>query len=253
VVSRRGDRRYYVDDHTQPVREELFELLGDVAPRCKNLRAVTFEGDGHPPEVAALALRRLRKMVTPPPDSGGDVPHRAPPGVAQSGTPFDAATDPVALFEECYGLRPAPDDPAGVQAEMDFRMAVLAQALDRRFPISRLLLAGTRERLEAFIRSEPFRACFEQSHRTVHGAFQQWALDRARELREPALDAVLALESLGTMRGPWPEAPVDLTEARFAARALKRHLADRVLITGAVELEALESLWQVVRRAERRQ
>jgi uncharacterized protein (UPF0276 family) len=63
VITRRGSRGFYVDDHTQPVREELFTLLEAVLPRCTSLRAVTFEGDGHPPEVAALTLRRLRKLV----------------------------------------------------------------------------------------------------------------------------------------------------------------------------------------------
>jgi uncharacterized protein len=254
VVSRRGERRYYVDDHTQPVREELFELLAEVAPRCTHLRAVTLEADGHPPEVAALLLRRLRVLVPPTEGSrrGGAHSGSARPPAPRGNRPFTAATDPIALLDESYGLRPASEDATGVQAEVDFRMAVLAQAIDRRFPISRLLLAGTREGLESFMRSEFFRACFVQSHRTVLKAFQQWAIARARELREPSLDAVLALESLETQRRPWPAAPFDLTEARFAARALKRHLADRALATGAVELEALDQLWQVVRRAERR-
>jgi uncharacterized protein (UPF0276 family) len=55
VVTRRGLRQFYVDDHTQPVREELFSLLESLLPRCPSLRAVTFEGDGHPPEVARVA------------------------------------------------------------------------------------------------------------------------------------------------------------------------------------------------------
>ncbi len=50
----------YFDDHSQPVREELFGLLERILPRCTGLRAVTFEGDGHPDEVAAITLRRLR-------------------------------------------------------------------------------------------------------------------------------------------------------------------------------------------------
>jgi hypothetical protein len=159
----------------------------------------------------------------------------------------------MALFEESYGLRPASEDADAVEAEVDFRMAVLAQTLDRRFPISRLLVAGTRGRLEAFTRSDSFRACFVRNQRSVLSAFQQWAIARSRELREPALDAVLALESVDGGDRRWPAAPVDLTEARFAARALKRHLADRALATGTMELEALEALWQVVRRAGRRE
>ena len=44
---RRAGRRFYVDDHTRPVLEEVFALLKDLIPRCPQLRAVTFEADGH--------------------------------------------------------------------------------------------------------------------------------------------------------------------------------------------------------------
>src|SRR4029077_9675650 len=49
TVVARGDRRFYLDDHTQPVRDELFALLEKVLPRCEKLRAGGFEGDGPPP------------------------------------------------------------------------------------------------------------------------------------------------------------------------------------------------------------
>ena len=65
-------------------------------------------------------------------------------------------------------------------------------------------------------------------------------------------DAVLALEALGTAPRSRQAAPFDLTEVHFAARALRRHLSDRAFATGALELEALEALWQVVRRADHR-
>ena len=245
VVSRRGERRYYADDHTQPVREELFELLAEVLPRCTSLRAVTFEGDGHPPEVAALTLRRLRPLVPPrvpgtPHMRRGDA-RAAPPAAIGPRPSFTAATDPISAFEESYGVRPPSEDPAGVEAEVDFRLAVLAQALDRAFPVSRLLLAPTRAELEDFVGSSVFRACFTEPRRTVAQAFRAWATSRVRELGDPSVEAALAMETLG--------ASSELTEARFAARALRRHLADRAWVSGRVELEALDALRQVVRRS----
>lgn len=254
VVNRRGGRRYYLDDHTQPVREELFELLADVISRCTDLRAVTFEGDGHPPAVAALTLRRLRPLVPAPEGrQRGSAPEvSSAAGRRASGEEpkaFAPASDPIALFEECYGLRPATEDEEGVGAEVDYRMAVLAEALDETFPLSRLLLAATREGLATFVRSAAFRACFAECQRTLTRAFQAWATGRARELGEASLEAVLALEALGPRGHRMAQATFDLTEARFAARTLKRHLGQRAWITGRLEWEGLDALWQVIRRS----
>ncbi|HVE81287.1 MAG TPA: DUF692 family protein, partial [Myxococcales bacterium] len=63
AVVRAGEWAFYLDDHSQPVREELFSLLEHVLPRCQGLQAVTFEGDGHPDAAARATLRRLREHV----------------------------------------------------------------------------------------------------------------------------------------------------------------------------------------------
>ncbi|MHB1847326.1 MAG: MbnB/TglH/ChrH family RiPP precursor modification enzyme, partial [Deltaproteobacteria bacterium] len=81
VVTQGSGRQFYADDHSQPVREELFELLGEVLPRCLALRAVTFEGDGQPEPVARRTLERLRALVRPPaadaPSPAAQLPPRA--------------------------------------------------------------------------------------------------------------------------------------------------------------------------------
>ncbi len=252
VVTRRGDRAIYVDDHTQPIREELFELLSRVLPRCTSLRALTFEGDGHPEAIAARTLTRLRTLVPPrdrAPESvvaGEAAP--VPPPIALTGD-----DDALGIFEESYGMKPPSEDPVGTEADLDFRLAVIAQCLDRVFPLSRLLLAGTRERLLSFSRSVGFRACFAESSRSVDRAFMAWALEQLRSSPDPALEAVLAMEAFRAQTGrPMPgKPPVDLAEAVFAARALRRHLSDRAWVKGDVEEGWLEGLWQVVRRAPR--
>lgn len=162
---------------------------------------------------------------------------------------FGMGTNPVALFEESYGIRACEEDPVGAAAEADFRLAVVAQALDRDYPVSRLLFAGTRPALERFVRSGAFRACFTESRRTVLKAFREWAIAEAGSRDDPSLQAVLAVEAAGASAGTHrlPGLP-DLSEARFAVRALRRHLADRAFATGVLELNALEQLAQVVRR-----
>ena len=252
VVTRRGERAIYVDDHTQPVREELFELLSRVLPRCSSLRALTFEGDGHPDAIAARTLQRLRTLV-PPRDRAPEV---VVPAEAAS-TPMPVALrgddDCLRVFEESYGLKPPSEDPVGVEADLDFRLAVLAQSIDRVYPLSRLLLAGTREGLLGFSRSAGFRACFAEDSRSVERAFMGWAIEQLRSSPDPALEAVLAMEGYRAQTGrPFPgKPPVDLAEAEFAARALRRHLSDRAWVSGDVEKGGLEGLWQVVRRAAR--
>jgi hypothetical protein len=250
VVSRRGDRRIYVDDHTQPVREELFELLAKVLPRCGSLRALTFEGDGHPDAIAAATLERLRPLVPPRGAARTDVvPGEAfaAPGVEK----LIAGDGWLQILEESHGIAPPSEDEVGTLADLDFRLAVLAQHLDRAYPISRLLLAATREELLSFCRSQAFRECFAEPSRTVEKAFSAWANQRVRASREPALEAVLALESFKALTGrPFPgKLPVDLTQVEFAARALRRHLAGRAWMTGTVEEGGLDGLWQVLRRS----
>jgi uncharacterized protein (UPF0276 family) len=264
VVTRRGQRRFYVDDHTQPVREELFELLELLLPRCPSLRAVTFEGDGHPPEVARVSLRRLRKLVpaTPRPPLELRVPQKFTP------PPLTEQSRPWALFEAGYGApASAPvEDEEGTQADLDFRLAVVAEVLDRDWPLSRLLLAGTREGMAAFTGGPEFRDMFRAAGRSLGQAFSAWALRHLREHPDEGAAAALALELLlpslfqrrVTPPGPGQvglaedartgSLPVDLSELVHAARAVRRHLTARAWACGALELSGLESLAQVARR-----
>lgn len=97
VVTGKGARRFYADDHTQPIREELFELLADVLPRCTGLRALTYEGDGHPPEIAARMLRRLRSML------GGPRPDFVPHAPASAGA-VDVKVGTAELLAQAYAV-----------------------------------------------------------------------------------------------------------------------------------------------------
>ncbi len=253
VVTRHGpdgDREVYVDDHTQPVREELFELLAELLPRCTNLRALTFEGDGHPEALAARTLERLRPLVRrpkpapaapsmgEPEDARANAAHLPAPAAAE---PFRAAADPLRLFAESYGRDECLGDPVGARAELDFRLAVLAQHLDRPFPVSRLLFAATREDLLDFARSDVFCDCFFEGARTVTRAFGAWARTRLRQVPDDAAGAALALETAGKH--------AQLAEAAFAVRALRRHLSARAWVSGRLQPEALEGVRQAVRRA----
>jgi len=264
VVTRRGERSFYVDDHTQPVREELFTLLESLIPRCSSLRAVTFEGDGHPPEVALASLRRLRELV--PAGARPPLTLRAPE--AREVPPLTEESRPWDLFDAGYAAAPASsvEDEAGTVADQDFRLAVVAEVLERDWPLSRLLLAGTREALAAFTGSKEFRALFGAGGRSPGQAFTSWAMRRLRERPDEGASAVLTLEmllpSLFTRRVPAPgpgqvglmedvrvgSLPVDLSEFVHAARAVRRHLAARAWASGTLELSGLESLEQVARR-----
>ncbi|HEX8438896.1 DUF692 domain-containing protein [Archangium sp.] len=262
VVTRRKGRGYYVDDHTQPVREELFALLESLLPRCPSLRAVTFEGDGHPSEVAALTLRRLRALVPAVP--------RPPLTLTPVKAPAPALTresQPWALFDTGYGAKEETEgDVEGAHAETDFRLAVVAEMLDRDWPVSRLLLAGTREDLRAFTASREFRELFEGLGRSLGQAFAAWARHRLRERPDEGVAAALSFEtflpSAFARPVPAPGAgqvglaedvrvgtfPVDLTELVFAAKSLRRHLTGRAWACEVLDVSGLESLAQVARR-----
>jgi uncharacterized protein (UPF0276 family) len=264
VVTRRGGRGFYVDDHTQPVREELFALFESLVPRCPSLRAVTFEGDGHPPEVAALTLRRLRRLVPSAPreplalkpvEASGHVP------------PLTQESRPWELYSAGYAAKPlAGDDVEGARAETDFRLAVVAETLDRDFPLTRLLLAGTREGLLAFTASAEFKELFEGLGRSLAHTFTSWARKRLRTHPDEGAMAALSLEMFlpSAFARPTPTPgegqvglaesvrvgtfPADLTELVFAAKALRRHLTGRAWACEALEVSGLESLAQVARR-----
>lgn len=262
VVTRRGERRFYVDDHTQPVREELFELLEQVLPRCTRLRALTFEGDGHPDDLALRTLRRLRTILqrfTPSECEAPTAtakPERAP-----------LRTRPWELFDQVYAEKGAIEDPFGMRAEADFRLAVLAEKIDRHFPLTRLLLAGKREQLAGFAGSDEFRSLFEREDRALPQVFAAWARARLRAEPDPAAEAALALETWANAllgRNVEPPQPgraglaedvrlgrfaVDLTELIHARHALERHLQGRAWASGLLEQTGFESLRQTARRA----
>ncbi len=240
-------RGFYADDHTQPVREEVFGLLADLLPRLPALRALVFEGDGHPPDIAARTLRRLRGLW--PARAGATL---AWPGKAPAANGRLGASAPWAQFQAAYGPWPdAAEDPEGLAADRNYRLAVLADALDQAWPLARLLLAGRREDLQAFAASEAFRAQWQGSA-SLLSAFGAWARARLRAKPEPAGLAALAFDSWaqslaqGTGHGRFP---VDLSEALFAARALRRHLGTRAWASGHVDTSGLEGLAQAVARA----
>jgi uncharacterized protein (UPF0276 family) len=263
VVTRRRGRGYYVDDHTQPVREELFTLLESLLPRCPSLRAVTFEGDGHPPEVAALTLRRLRELVPAAPR-----PPLVLTPVREPAPELTRESAPWSLFETGYGEKQETGgDEEGARAETDFRLAVVAETLDKDWPVSRLLLAGTREELRAFTASREFRELFEGLGRSPGNAFAAWARRRVRERPDEGAAAALSFEtylpSAFMMRPPPAPGPgqvglaedvrvgsfpVDLTELVFAAKSLRRHLTGRAWACEVLDVSGLESLAQVARR-----
>ncbi|WNG37555.1 DUF692 family protein [Archangium violaceum] len=263
VITRRSGRGYYVDDHTQPVREELFGLLESLLPRCTSLRAVTFEGDGHPDEVALISLRRLRQLVpaTPRPPLTLTPVTRDVPALTRE-------SEPWALFETGYGAKQeSGGDVEGARAETDFRLAVVAEALDRDWPISRLLLAGTREDLRAFTASKEFRELFEGLGRSPGHAFAAWTRRRLREHPDEGLAAAVTFETFlpnSFMMRPPPAPgpgqvglsedvrvgtfPVELTELVFAAKSLRRHLTGRAWACEVLDVSGLEALAQVARR-----
>jgi uncharacterized protein len=249
VVTRSASGRgFYADDHTLPVREELFSLLEALLPRLPSLRALIFEGDGHPAEVAARTLRRLRALW----------PLRAAPPLLwpeerPACPPFHGESAPWGMFDAAYGNASATEEDAeGLAFERRYRLAVLADVLDRCWPLSRLLLAGTPEGLGRFAASEAFRLHFEAG-RPLSLAYGAWARARVRERPEPAALQALAFDTWaqGVASGPRRgRFPVDLAEALFAARALRRHLGTRAWAGGAVETSGLEGLAQALARAE---
>jgi hypothetical protein len=245
--------RAYADDHTQPVREELFELLADIAPRCPGLAAVTFEGDGQPVGVVRQTLERLRALA-PLPGPGGDAVEPTG-GVSAFAAAFTAASAPWELFDRYRGCTVPSPDPLGTRAEVDYRLAVLAATLDRAWPLTRLLLCPTRDGLLAFSTSPEYRGIFEGSGRGLEQGFGAFARRRLREGADEAIERGLTFESwargLAPQDGSWRAGsfPVDLSELCFAAQALRRHLGGRSLATGTFEASGFEALAQVARRA----
>jgi uncharacterized protein (UPF0276 family) len=260
VVTRRGERGIYVDDHPMPVREELFAMLSLVLPRCTGLRAITFEGDGHPEPIAIQTLERLRTLMAQVPKG-----HAVAAGGStspQAATLTMNGTSSWNLFDERFGATAATEDPEGTEAEIDFRLAVIAETLDRSFPLTRPMLAGARKSLLAFTASKRFRGCFEEGT-SIEQAFRAHARERLRDQPDDTLASVMAFEAWaaglrplhndrlvpGTAVGVFP---IDLSELLFAARVVRRHLANRAHACGVFEATGLETLRQVAARAPRR-
>ena len=265
AVTRMAHRELYLDDHSQPVREELMALLAWVLPRCTGLRAVTFEGDGHPDAMARVTLLRLRELVpreqAGPVEGGGNA--KAPPaptpkapdaggaGAAGAGPALALAlkTDPWAILKETHEGEGS--DPLAARAELEYRLAVMAEQLDRSWPMSRALLLRNRAALEGFARSDELLGAFRGSPGGVDGAFSRYARRLLRERPDEGASAALAFEiwahaaldrpggaAPGAGRvGPAPGVRVatfssDLSELWHAVRAVRRHGLGRAEISG---------------------
>lgn len=248
VLARQGHRASYFDDHSQPLREELFRLLEALLPRLTGLQAVTLELDGHPDAQARRTLERIRPQVPAP--LAGDVPNGA------LGLAVPRAVDPAPAwltYDRTWGRVAEPEDPEGAGAELDIRLSALAEALDGPFPLSRLLLAGTRAQLAAFAASDAFRSCFEEG-RPLSQGWGWWTRAQVRAAPDASTELALAFEAWahGAARRQGPQLfPLDLSEAFFALRGLRRHLGARAWATGSLPEGAGEALRQVLARPAR--
>jgi hypothetical protein len=204
--------------------------LSEVLARTSHLRALTFEGDGWSDEAAAAMLRELRRELPSASSQAKVARGVAPARVALEG-------EPEALVGELYGRARNSDDPEGRDAERELRIRVLAEALDRRWPITRLLLVAHPDQAADFAGSDEFQAVFRDGARTVSAAFARWARRRLRERPDPAASVALAYE---TWRGERERGrfPVDMTAVETAlprARALWPSAEQVAPLRGALE------------------
>ncbi len=233
----------YFDDHSQPVREELFGLLERLLPRCTGLRAVTFEGDGHPDGVAAMTLRRLRPMVSPPSEEASE----GPPDI-RTVPPLDGDLSGCwEIFDRAMGR--ADDAVPGAAAELEMRLAVLAERLDRELPLTRALAAPGPNELLAFQRSQEFVEAFNPQRPALVPAFAAFVRRRLLASPDEVLATVLSFELLSA--GGATTFPFDLGQLKIAYAAMRRHFAGRAPSVGAFPGAAVEALRQVVGRAIR--
>ncbi|MBM4380243.1 MAG: DUF692 family protein, partial [Deltaproteobacteria bacterium] len=125
VVAQHGGRHTYFDDHTQPVREELFTLLESLLPRLPDLQAVTLELDGHADGLARRVAQRVRPWVPRP--SEGSVPAQPPPVgcvPAPDGALLASAWE---VYDRTFGRAAEPDDAEGARLELDIRLSAMAE------------------------------------------------------------------------------------------------------------------------------
>ena len=249
-----GGRGVYMDDHGQPLRSEVLGLLAEALPRCRSLRALVFEGDGHPADAARRTLATLRTMLEPIAERAALEVH--PPRGPVPGLPAEAEREAWRGFDVVHGREPATEDAEGVRAEQGLRLSVAAEALDARWPLSRPLLAPSRAGLERFLASDAFREAFAAGH-PLDVAWSAWARAEVRASGAPELALALAFDTWAQSlaRAPGGRSGVfaaDLGEALFALRALRRHLASRAFGEGVLPEGGLEGLAQAVRRAPTR-
>jgi hypothetical protein len=187
MIASRGERRFYFDAHAEPVREELFGLLAEILPRCTRLRAITYEADGHAEEMAAVNLGRLRRII----DAHGgaeDLPTRTSTSASAS-TGASLSGEAWAIAAHAYaGTGPDPD---GSAVERDYRVAILAAEIDRRFPRTRARVAPD---LSEFARSDELLSGFRAPGRSVIDSFSRWARRRMMEQPDEEGARIYAIE-----------------------------------------------------------
>lgn len=204
--------RLYIDDHTRPMRDEVWALFEDVRARCKNLCAITYEGDGHPDVVALHTLRRLRPHIA----KGTNFP--LPTGEGQGeGSP---TSRPWTTLDETL---------AQSSPERTLRLSVLAETLDAEVPLARRAVAPSLDQLANF----PFRDWFENGTRTLSDTFVAWAMSQSRRPELAGADALISLEiwarstfHRAQTKTPGPVDavfPFDFTEALHAFHSLAHH------------------------------
>ncbi len=234
----------YFDDHSQPVREELFGLLERILPRCTGLRAVTFEGDGHPDDVAAITLRRLRGLVTAPSEQASE----GPPDI-RTMPPLDADLSGCwEIFDRAMGR--VADVVPGAASELEIRLSVLAERLDRELPLTRALAAPGSDELLAFQRSQEFIDAYNPQRPELTAAFAAFVRRRLLAAPDEVLATVLTFELVS--KGGAASFPFDLRELGFAYASMRRHFGARAPSVGGFPVAAVEGLRQVVARAMKR-
>ncbi len=209
--------RLYIDDHTRPMRDEVWALFEDVRARCKHLCAITYEGDGHPDVLALHTLRRLRPHITKLP-----LPAQRGEGGGEGPTSASRLSEETAWKTfDLTMLTPSP--------ERTLRLTVLAETLDAEVPLTRRAVAPTIEQLAHF----PFREWFEHGTRTLSDTFVAWAMTQSRRPEFAGADALISLElwarstfHRAQTKAPGPVDavfPFDFTEALHAFHALAHH------------------------------
>jgi hypothetical protein len=179
-----------------------------------------------------------------------------PPRMSPHGLPPGAAAQAWRGFDVVHGRLAGDEDAEGVRAERGLRLSVTAEALDARWPLSRPLLAPSRAALERFVGSDTFRKAFSEGQ-PLDAAWASWARAEVHASGAPELATALAFDtwarSLAAARGGRSGLfAVDLGEALFAARALRRHLGSRAVAEGTLPEGGFEGLAQTVRRAPTR-